>query len=294
MSDSERSQLEEELARVCRKAEERYGAAMVGLTVSRHLVMGFVAIPDQADQVREIVRRHRPTAEVRLLTLSERRPRIRVVPGAGPLEIWRRPRLDLGGGQPERTTQLLPGDPPAEVVAFRGASLLVRAPGEAIGWIDRDAGSREAHASAAADTPLLRRADEPGLTWNSQEVVDFALAQLGRPYVWGGTGWEGFDCSGLIWRAFLQRGVLLPKNSRRQRLVGSRIPRSEMRRGDLVAAVSRGPRAASHVALAVSATEVVHACSETHTVRRESMVEFEGRYRVLGLRRLAGDTSTSR
>lgn len=294
MRVSDHSGLEAELARFCRLAEERYGEAMVGVTVGPRLVMGFVAIRDQADQVREIVRRHRPAAEVRLLTLSDRRPRIRVRPGAGPLEIWRRPRRGGGGDQPERATQLLPGDPPAEVVAFRGSSLLVKAPGEAMGWVDREAGSREAHAPGEKEPPLFKRADDPGLSWNSREVVEFALDQLGKPYVWGGTGWDGFDCSGLIWRAFLRRGVLLPKNSRRQRLVGARIPRGEMRRGDLVAAVSRGPRAASHVALAVSATEVVHACSETRTVRREPMIDFEQRYRVIGLRRLAGDTAGSR
>jgi cell wall-associated NlpC family hydrolase len=141
-----------------------------------------------------------------------------------------------------------------------------------------------------APTDVLR---EDG-SWDPDQVIESALSQLGRPYVWGGTGAVGVDCSGLIWRAFLSSGILLPKNSRAQRQVGRRVLRSELRRADLVAAVSRGPRRTSHVALALSPEEVIHACSERMAVRRESLADFEERYRLLTIRRIAGATSPDR
>jgi hypothetical protein len=48
-------------------------------------------------------------------------------------------------------------------------------------------------------------------------AVQFAYSQLGRPYQWGGTGETGgFDCSGLMLRAYQAAGVQLPRVSRVQ------------------------------------------------------------------------------
>jgi cell wall-associated NlpC family hydrolase len=39
-----------------------------------------------------------------------------------------------------------------------------------------------------------------------QKVVDYALGQVGDPYVWGAEGPDGFDCSGLVYAAFKAAG----------------------------------------------------------------------------------------
>jgi murein DD-endopeptidase len=63
----------------------------------------------------------------------------------------------------------------------------------------------------------------------------YALAQAGKPYIWGGTGPVGFDCSGLVYVAYRTAGVLLPRTTYEMldswRLV--RIRKSQAKPGDL-------------------------------------------------------------
>jgi len=59
---------------------------------------------------------------------------------------------------------------------------------------------------------------------------------LGRPYVWGASGPNAFDCSGFIFHVFNQSGVLsIPRTTAQGYYnMSTRIPRSELRPGDLV------------------------------------------------------------
>jgi peptidoglycan DL-endopeptidase CwlO len=74
----------------------------------------------------------------------------------------------------------------------------------------------------------------PGVSGDVQKVLDYARAQIGKPYVWGGTGPDGFDCSGLTLRAWQQAGVELPRVSQDQWNAGTRIDRSDIKPGDLL------------------------------------------------------------
>ncbi|WP_179646448.1 C40 family peptidase [Spinactinospora alkalitolerans] len=81
----------------------------------------------------------------------------------------------------------------------------------------------------AEGEPIAQAPDE--LT---QAVVDWALDQRGKPYVWGGTGPNGFDCSGLLMRAYESIGVTIPRVSQDQWNFGPRIEKGEEQPGDLV------------------------------------------------------------
>jgi cell wall-associated NlpC family hydrolase len=285
----------EVVAGLVRDAQGRYGEPMIAVTAVPFGLVGHTATPDQKEQLVAALTAAWPQARARVLVLADRRARLQLRPGATFLDIWRRPRATGGAAAPERSTQLLPGDPPAQVVAFRTAALLVRAPGDAIGWVDRQADFTLEAASSPRSSPEDSAGGVGhGARWDVEVVLATALDHLGEPYLWGGTGGGGFDCSGLIWRAFLTAGVLLPKNSRRQRQLGTRVARRDVRRGDLVAAISRGPRRTSHVALALGPREVVHACSELGVVRREPLDDFLERYRILTIRRLSGARARAR
>ena len=65
-------------------------------------------------------------------------------------------------------------------------------------------------------------------------AVAWALAQLGRPYRWGATGPDAFDCSGLVLRAWQAAGVELPRVAADQYRVAGHVPVAAAGPGDLV------------------------------------------------------------
>jgi cell wall-associated NlpC family hydrolase len=75
---------------------------------------------------------------------------------------------------------------------------------------------------------------------NVESAIQFAMAQLGKPYVWGGDGPDGYDCSGLVQQAFLRAGIQLPRVADDQYQATTPIGSSQLRRGDLVFWSSNG------------------------------------------------------
>lgn len=66
-------------------------------------------------------------------------------------------------------------------------------------------------------------------------AVRYALAQVGKPYVWGATGPDGFDCSGLVYAAYRAAGWdAITRTTYTQVLQGSSVAQSELGAGDLV------------------------------------------------------------
>ena len=65
-------------------------------------------------------------------------------------------------------------------------------------------------------------------------VMSFARQQLGKPYLWGGTGPDAFDCSGLVMMAFRSAGISIPRTSEQQWAWGPRVSASQVQPGDLV------------------------------------------------------------
>ena len=89
------------------------------------------------------------------------------------------------------------------------------------------------------------------------EALEFALGQMGKPYLWGAVGPDSYDCSGLMQTAYRAAGVNLPRVSRQQALVGKQVARADVRAGDLIFYY----QPVHHVAMAVDNTRAVHAPS---------------------------------
>lgn len=68
----------------------------------------------------------------------------------------------------------------------------------------------------------------------TQEVVDWALAQRGKPYVWGGNGPDGYDCSGLVQGAYAAIGLNIPRVTHDQVTYGPRVDENDAQPGDLI------------------------------------------------------------
>ena len=68
----------------------------------------------------------------------------------------------------------------------------------------------------------------------AQRAVAFALAQLGKPYVFGATGPSSYDCSGLTMAAWAAGGVSLPHFAASQYNYGTHVALANLQPGDLV------------------------------------------------------------
>jgi cell wall-associated NlpC family hydrolase len=123
--------------------------------------------------------------------------------------------------------------------------------------------------SATAEAPDSRAA----------AALSYAYSKLGSPYVWGATGPDAFDCSGLVQAAFRSAGISLPRTTYAQIDAGRRVTRSELAPGDLVFFYS----GISHVGIYVGDGMMIHAPNPSAPVRIAPIDEmpFAGATRVV-------------
>ncbi|MEU3819738.1 MULTISPECIES: NlpC/P60 family protein [unclassified Streptomyces] len=86
-------------------------------------------------------------------------------------------------------------------------------------------------------------------------AIGFAMAQIGKPYVWGAEGPDSYDCSGLTQRAWGAAGRGIPRTSQEQWRLLPRVAVGDMRPGDLI--IYFGD--ASHVGMYIGDGQMVHA-----------------------------------
>jgi cell wall-associated NlpC family hydrolase len=132
--------------------------------------------------------------------------------------------------------------------------------------IDAEAAAEAEAQRIAAEKEREQREAEAALASvksPGQTAVEIAVAQLGKPYRWGGSGPNSFDCSGLTSYAWAQAGVTVPRTSGAQYAGTTRISRSELRPGDLV--FYHSP--ISHVAMYIGDGRVVEAPNSGNNVR---------------------------
>ncbi|NYV73569.1 C40 family peptidase [Streptomyces sp. UH6] len=100
-----------------------------------------------------------------------------------------------------------------------------------------------------------------------QKAVAFAEAQIGLPYVWGATGPDSYDCSGLTQAAWKAAGVDLPRTTYDQVNAGTTVPVSEAKPGDLVFFYDD----VTHVGVYIGEGMMIHAPKPGAYVREESI-----------------------
>jgi cell wall-associated NlpC family hydrolase len=94
-------------------------------------------------------------------------------------------------------------------------------------------------------------------------AVQAALTRIGDPYVWGGSGPNVFDCSGLVMWSFQQAGIFLPHSSQALAAGGQPVSLDQMQPGDVVNYYSD----ASHTAIYIGDGMMVHASTFGQPVR---------------------------
>jgi len=134
---------------------------------------------------------------------------------------------------------------------------------------DGDDSSDEGDSSGGDESGDDSSDDAPDVpsSGKGQTVVDFAMAQLGDPYVYGGNGPDSWDCSGLTSAAWRQAGVSIPRSSSAQIGAGTRVSESNLQPGDLVFYYSP----ISHVGIYIGDGKIVHATHPGDVVSVDSL-----------------------
>lgn len=100
------------------------------------------------------------------------------------------------------------------------------------------------------------------------DPVALAETLIGMPYLWGGRGAGGLDCSGLVQLAYGLAGIALPRDSDQQVAAGTEA--SDPRRGDLLLW-------SDHVVIVRDDTTVIHATSHAMAVVVEALSDLVAR-----------------
>jgi peptidoglycan DL-endopeptidase CwlO len=96
---------------------------------------------------------------------------------------------------------------------------------------------------------------DAGATERGRKAVEYATAQIGKPYQWGAEGPKSYDCSGLTSQAWVSAGQSIPRTSQQQWKQLEHVDIEDMRPGDLIIYFDD----ASHVGMYVGDGSVVHA-----------------------------------
>lgn len=99
-------------------------------------------------------------------------------------------------------------------------------------------------------------------------VIEYAKQFIGTPYVYGGSTPKGFDCSGFVKYVFNHFGVSLPRTGTAQYNAGTKVSRSELQPGDIVAF---GSSYLEHVGIYVGGGMFIHSPSPGNSVRIETL-----------------------
>ncbi|WP_053657394.1 C40 family peptidase [Streptomyces sp. MMG1121] len=143
---------------------------------------------------------------------------------------------------------------------------------------DGAAPGRASRSATDAREALARAGSAAAPDTRAAAALAYAYAKLGSPYVWGATGPNAFDCSGLVQAAYRSAGISLPRTTYAQINAGRRVSRAELQPGDLVFFYS----GVSHVGIYVGGGQMIHAPNPSAPVRLAPIdqMPFAGATRV--------------
>lgn len=125
-------------------------------------------------------------------------------------------------------------------------------------------------------------------------AVNYALGEIGKPYVWGAEGPHSYDCSGLMMRAYEAAGVTLPRTSRQQYWAGAQLAVREAQPGDLLfwGYDTSDPDSIHHVAMYLGNGQMVEAANPSVPLRQRAVSFEENELMPLAVRPGVSDVST--
>ncbi|WP_369233780.1 NlpC/P60 family protein [Streptomyces sp. R21] len=151
----------------------------------------------------------------------------------------------------------------AELAQQQAAEAKKRQEAEAAAQQQSDSGTSDTSTSGSTGTST----DDSAYATKAAKALAFARAQVGKPYVWGATGPDSYDCSGLTQASWKAAGVDLPRTTWDQVNVGTTVSLANAQPGDLIFFYDD----ISHVGLYIGNGMMIHAPKPGAYVREESV-----------------------
>ncbi|KOX16453.1 C40 family peptidase [Nocardiopsis sp. NRRL B-16309] len=171
--------------------------------------------------------------------------------------------------------------PRAAAVALAVVAALAAGTAPALAQPAATASTVPAAAPSAGHAERGERIHQALSTSTVERAIDAAESHAGKPYAWGGTGPDSFDCSGLVQASFREAGVRLPRIAQDQVNSGTRVSYSRAERGDLLYWTDSGGYA-YHVAIYLGDGRMIDAPSSGRRIGERAV----NRYNLAGAVRL--------
>ncbi|EMF0559174.1 C40 family peptidase [Enterococcus faecium] len=111
------------------------------------------------------------------------------------------------------------------------------------------------------------------MTSNQTKVINKAMEQIGKPYEWGASGPNSFDCGGLVKYVYKQAvNIELPMGTTNQEQYGTEVSLNSLKPGDLLFYGNRG--ATYHVGIYKGNGVMIHAPQPGETVKEVNIQYF--------------------
>ncbi|WP_237404888.1 C40 family peptidase [Actinacidiphila reveromycinica] len=136
-------------------------------------------------------------------------------------------------------------------------------------------GQDSATATPTATTTSTTTSTTPVAAASSSKVdrlIAFLKSQIGKPYVYGASGPDSYDCSGLTQAAFASVGVDIPRTSQEQSTAGTPVSISALQPGDLV--FWGGEGSAYHVGVFIGDGQYLDAANPSTPVAIHQLADY--------------------
>ncbi|MBM3271534.1 MAG: C40 family peptidase, partial [Candidatus Sericytochromatia bacterium] len=132
-------------------------------------------------------------------------------------------------------------------------------------------------------------ADAPAINGNGKgaDAAKDVLTWLGTPYVFGGNGRNGVDCSGLVQQVYKKLGVNLPRTAAEQATAGQEVPKDQLQPGDLVYFKGTYKPGVSHIGIYLGDGKFAHAPKTGDVVKVSNLNDAYYQQHWGGARRVA-------
>ncbi|MGW0518365.1 C40 family peptidase [Crossiella sp. NPDC003009] len=205
-------------------------------------------------------------------------------------------RTSMGWGTPQQLQDI-----PYQIHKFYDVLLKVpnwesRRPGDAAQAVERSAFPDRYHRWESMAVHLINQiTDETSFVSCKQlpqpsevaaTAIQFAMKELGKPYVWGAEGPDTYDCSGLMQWSYRLAGLNLPRTSREQWFAGAYVPLREAQPGDMIfwANNPADPKTIHHVAMYLGDNKILEAQQTGVPVHIRNLKWTEGELMSMAVR----------